>query len=309
MPRYKIAFESSLGRHAVSTQDISQNQVIMTTKAFSWSISDSYKKKLCAKCLSVAPTFFSIKCSCDQLYYCSEECMQSHDRICLLLRKLATLKSPSHDKNVVKLLVMTLYNLFNLDSTLEGYNHPKNLQSHFDDWSGNDQKDWNKMKKFILPLLREADLESDPDEFMHWVSKIESNGFGIWGPGKDVCMGRAVFPEASYFNHSCKPNLACEQDGTVLRIVSLENIPKGIIPDLIIGSQLFISYIDTNLPYQARQAKLWQDYYFKCICDKCEYERSNGSIKISYPESTKKKPRNKNKLLRKSRVNQIDVLR
>lgn len=293
MQLFNIVTESLLGRHAIATQDILPDQIVLETRAFSWSIADSFKKKLCARCLSVAPTFFTIKCICDQVYYCSEECVQSHDRICLLLRKLATLKSPCHDKNVMKLLVMTLNNLFNLKSDIEGYyNHPKNLQSHYDDWPSNDQKDWNKMKKFILPLLSEAELECDPNEIMHWVSKIESNGFGLWGPGRDICMGRAVFPEASYFNHSCNPNLRCEQDGVNLRIISLKHISKG--------TQLFISYIDTNLPLQARQAKLWQDYYFNCICDKCEYEKANGSIKISYPDSTKKKPRNKNKLLRAS---------
>jgi hypothetical protein len=152
-------------------------------------------------------------------------------------------------------------------------------------------------------MLHNLDLESDPDAIMHWVSKIESNGFGIWGPGKDICMGRIVFPTASFFNHSCKPNLACEQDGTLMRITALEHISKGKLCFDILGSQLYISYIDTNLPYQARQAKLSQEYYFKCSCEKCEFERYHGPSKISYPESTKKRPRNKNKDLKRALEN------
>ena len=229
MQSFKIDFEPFLGRHAVATEDIFPNQVVLTTNAFSWSIADSFKKKLCAKCLSVSPTFYTIKCNCDQTYYCSDECFERHDEICQILRKLATLKSPSDYKNVVKLLIMTLYRLSHLDPNmhLEGYKHPRNLQSHYEEWSEKDQKDWNKMKKFILPLLDQAHMESDPLEIMHWVSKIESNGFGLWGIGKDICMGRAIFPEASYFNHSCKPNCTSEQEGTTLRIVALEKIPKG----------------------------------------------------------------------------------
>ncbi|KAJ3037785.1 hypothetical protein HK097_003375, partial [Rhizophlyctis rosea] len=41
----------------------------------------------------------------------------------------------------------------------------------------------------------------DPTEFvLHLISKIESNGFGLWSPKKGNCMGRAIFPRASYFN-------------------------------------------------------------------------------------------------------------
>jgi hypothetical protein len=230
MQSFKIEFESSMGRHAIATQDILPDQVILTARAFSWSVADSFKKKLCGKCLCIAPTFFTLKCSlCNQIYYCSEQCIDRHDKICLLLRKLATFKSPAHDKDVIKLLVITLYNLSNLDPNLdlEGFDHPQTLQSHYNDWPQDDKQSWGKMKKFIIPLLHELDLESDPDAIMHWVSKIESNGFGIWGPGKDICMGRMIFPTASFFNHSCKPNLACEQDGTLMRISALEHISKG----------------------------------------------------------------------------------
>jgi hypothetical protein len=227
MQSFKIEFEPLLGRHAIASHDIHPNQVVLVSRAFSWSIADSFKKKICSKCLAVSSTFFTIKCNlCEQMYYCSESCIDPHDRLCFLLRKLATLKSPAHDKNVIKLLVMTLYNLSNIH-TDKGYNHPTSLQSHYDEWPLDDKQSWTKMKKFIIPMLHQLDLESDPDAIMHWVSKIESNGFGIWGPGKDICMGRMIVPEASFFNHSCKPNLACEQDGTLMRIVALDYISKG----------------------------------------------------------------------------------
>ena len=227
MQSFRIEFDKSLGRHAIATDDILTDQVVLTTTAFSWSISDSFKKKLCGTCLCVALKYFTVKCPCDQMYFCSQSCIQSHDGICMILRKLATLKRPTEDKNIVKLLVMTLYNLSSQRTNAGGYDHPESLQSHYDDWSEEDKKDWNKMKNFLLPLLRESGLECGETEMLCWISKIESNGFGLWGLGKDVCMGRAIFPEASYFNHSCEPNCTSEQDGTKLRIIALKNIPKG----------------------------------------------------------------------------------
>ncbi|KAJ3276709.1 hypothetical protein HK104_003604, partial [Borealophlyctis nickersoniae] len=79
------------------------------------------------------------------------------------------------------------------------------LQSHYHDWPTQDARDWRKTKNFVIKLLAESGLLdheiTDPSEFvLHLISKIESNGFGLWSPKKGVCMGRALFPRASYFN-------------------------------------------------------------------------------------------------------------
>ncbi|KAI9346832.1 hypothetical protein DFJ73DRAFT_837691 [Zopfochytrium polystomum] len=146
--------------------------------------------------------------------------------------------------------------------------------------------------------VAEAEVE---EGVMHLISKVESNGFGVWvippsnvaatdsrnerehggngenGPGnvgvtkqesgkreKSVNAGRALFPLASYFNHSCEPTCECFQQGTTMTIKTIRSVKEG--------EELTISYMDTNLPVQARRSQLSQDYYFLCRCVRCERE-------------------------------------
>ncbi|RKO83582.1 hypothetical protein BDK51DRAFT_11615, partial [Blyttiomyces helicus] len=153
------------------------------------------------------------------------------------------------------------------------------LQSHYLDWPTEDVHDWRKTKNFMLKILEESGLleEGDPEDdignrgdfVLHLISKIESNGFGLWSPKKGVCMGRAIFPRASYFNHSCDPNCECIQDGMIMTIRTKRPVEEG-------EASLTISYIDTNLPLGARRARLQEEYFFTCGCERCNAE-SNGT--------------------------------
>ncbi|KAI8908151.1 hypothetical protein DFJ77DRAFT_550982 [Powellomyces hirtus] len=178
------------------------------------------------------------------------------------------------------------------------YKDIENLQSHYLDWPQDDRVDWRKTKNFIARLLDECHLLEDGDRdkltgdadvfLLALVSRIESNGFGLWSPRKENCMGRAVFPEASYFNHSCNPNSICEQTGPQMTIRTTRAVPRD--------APLTISYIDSNAPLHARRSHLAQDYFFHCKCERCEaeeYAAANGSpatanaqrIKVTYERS------------------------
>ncbi|KAI9004724.1 hypothetical protein BC832DRAFT_521224, partial [Gaertneriomyces semiglobifer] len=152
----------------------------------------------------------------------------------------------------------------------------ENLQSHYDDWASEDAKDWKKMKNFLVRLLEDCDLLEAEDRsppgptgdtspfVMHLISKIESNGFGLYSPRKEQCMGRAVFPMSSYFNHSCDPNCECVQNARVMTVRTIRPVEEG--------EPLTISYIDSNMPLQARRTRLQADYYFLCQCQRCTFE-------------------------------------
>ncbi|KAJ3045956.1 hypothetical protein HDV00_006222 [Rhizophlyctis rosea] len=125
----------------------------------------------------------------------------------------------------------------------------------------------------------------DPTEFvLHLISKIESNGFGLWSPKTVKCLGRAIFPRASYFNHSCDPNCECVQTGRTMTIRT-----KRPVED---NEDLTISYIDTNLPLHARRQRLQEEYFFLCECRRCSAEAASGGGvgtgkvgKVSYERS------------------------
>lgn len=78
------------------------------------------------------------------------------------------------------------------------------LQSHFEDWDDEDQKDWNKQSQIVLSLLELAgltEMASEPGAPLHaltsldvkrLISALESNAFGMFDrtKKKPVCFGR-----------------------------------------------------------------------------------------------------------------------
>ncbi|KAK5668814.1 hypothetical protein BDV3_006448 [Batrachochytrium dendrobatidis] len=181
-----------------------------------------------------------------------------------------------------------------------------NLQSHYSSWQFETHNEWKKSMTFLFKLLTDSnivpcqdiDIQTVRDCLFHIISRIESNCFGIWKPnGKEACMGRAVFPAASYFNHSCFPNCQSIKHDHKMAFRTLKDVSKG--------EMLTISYIDTNMPVSARRARLMDDYFFECMCERCISESgmvSNASqLKVSYTfkkyehkKRTKKKSKNKN---------------
>ncbi|RUP47640.1 hypothetical protein BC936DRAFT_145505 [Jimgerdemannia flammicorona] len=92
----------------------------------SLAIFDSYKKRVCAYCLYYyARGSLALRCTtCDQVYFCSRACMRvylgddangreagetHHERVCVPLRRLATLRADRHLKSIVKLMLHVLW--------------------------------------------------------------------------------------------------------------------------------------------------------------------------------------------------------
>ncbi|KAF9361845.1 hypothetical protein BGX26_011069 [Mortierella sp. AD094] len=104
------------------------------------------------------------------------------------------------------------------------------LQSHFEDWDEEDTKDWNKQSHVVLSLLEMAGLTEIATErdgplkiitskdVKKLISALESNAFGMFDrmKKKPICFGRAIYPIASFFNHSCECNsTAVQADGSM----------------------------------------------------------------------------------------------
>ncbi|KAF9425428.1 hypothetical protein BGZ94_007531 [Podila epigama] len=252
------------------------------------------------------------------------------------------------------------------------------LQSHFEDWSEEDHKDWNKQSQVVLGLLqlcglteietKESGLQTiTAVDIKRMISALESNAFGMFdrSKSKPICFGRAIYPIASFFNHSCECNAtAVQADGSEGEITgdmvvgamnttqepapappptpptsttrpnqkgqkkksgkgggrggrstpqtadktlskqsttASASIPdenqqeepeastaeadvfKSIvgefrmmtffaIRDILKGQDITISYIDTEMPLQARRLALLTDYWFHCCCVRCVRE-------------------------------------
>ena len=95
------------------------------------------------------------------------------------------------------------------------------------------------------------------------------NAFGIRSGGEDneEYMGYSVYPEASYFNHSCSPNISKKREG--------KSWVFSIARPVREGEQLCISYLggdEKDMTLAERRARLQQVWGFECKCERCQQE-------------------------------------
>lgn len=80
-------------------------------------------------------------------------------------------------------------------------------------------------------------------------------------------LGYLLYPEASFFNHSCAPNLLKSRSGDKMVFRALQTIQQG--------EQLCIDYFQISAePLAYRQKTLKENWFFECACDRCKSELS-----------------------------------
>ena len=82
--------------------------------------------------------------------------------------------------------------------------------------------------------------------------------------GKGITEGLWFYP--SLFNHSCIANCHQFGFGDILIIMAINDIEKN--------SELFLNYLNEDLPLDIRQNLLKEKYDFDCYCELCNYEKN-----------------------------------
>jgi len=137
------------------------------------------------------------------------------------------------------------------------------------------QLSFNQIAAIIVKMSDKFQLEFDPYFDPGWVLRLHCiimcNAFSIRLPSDGYEYNKisgsalALYEILSLFNHSCAPNAQMKQVLPKSPVITTTPIKKG--------EQLFISYIDTNLPRHERQDKLLATYGFACQCEKCTYDK------------------------------------
>lgn len=134
-----------------------------------------------------------------------------------------------------------------------------------------DEIDLQAEVRQITPFLKHSlppEFESLVDSTAYsFLSRHLSNSFGIWelpiSPDSEN-LGSAMYPSASYFNHSCDPNVVKIRQGrTVLFVTS-----KDVKPE----EELCISYGHTERLVLERRQVLRDWWGFTCNCSRCIHE-------------------------------------
>ncbi|KAG7664237.1 SET6 [[Candida] subhashii] len=107
----------------------------------------------------------------------------------------------------------------------------------------------------------------NPDHVRAIIGKNLSNAFGIWSetsnPTEDKeFFGFGVYPSASFFNHSCAPNIVKTMDTNKLSFRTLRDILPG--EELCIN---YGNYLDESVETRRKELSEW---FFDCACNKCE---------------------------------------
>ncbi|KAH9946515.1 SET domain-containing protein [Amylocystis lapponica] len=91
------------------------------------------------------------------------------------------------------------------------------------------------------------------------------NSFGIWEmplTEESECLGFAVYPRQSLFNHHCSPNVSKERNGRALRFLTMKTVGAG--------EELCISYGHVEgMGWRERRKELQEGWFFECRCSRC----------------------------------------
>lgn len=123
----------------------------------------------------------------------------------------------------------------------------------------------------INPFLKQilsTDLRSLVESTSYpFLSRHLSNSFGIWelplSPDSEN-LGSAMYPSASYFNHSCEPNVAKLRKGRAFLFFTSREVQAG--------EELCISYGSTERHVVERGQYLRDWWGFTCTCPRCKRE-------------------------------------
>ena len=122
--------------------------------------------------------------------------------------------------------------------------------------------------KFIR-LISRQELQPfiSPNRVRSIIGKNLSNAFGIWSnvtsktEDKEF-FGFGVYPSASFFNHSCGPNIIKTRIDNKLVFTTLRDIQPGEELNIDYGN-----YLNEDVLVRRSQLKEW---FFDCGCSKCE---------------------------------------
>ncbi|CAF1176493.1 unnamed protein product [Rotaria sp. Silwood1] len=134
----------------------------------------------------------------------------------------------------------------------------------------------NKIYKFLkISTSEKLQPYITPSTIRSIIGKNLTNIYAIWSidepNGNKEYFGYSLYPSASFFNHSCNPNLMKIKQGAKIIFKLLKNIKKD--------EELCIHYgnsISDGLEIRRKYLKEW---FFDCLCERCVEEMNLKNAK------------------------------
>lgn len=112
----------------------------------------------------------------------------------------------------------------------------------------------------LQPYIRQTSIKNI-------IGRYLSNAFGIWSDVESPetedreFFGFGVFPSASFFNHSCGPNMVKKRSNNSFSFTALRDIEAG--------EELCINYGYSTTEKVEERRKHLEEWFFVCQCKKC----------------------------------------
>lgn len=149
-----------------------------------------------------------------------------------------------------------------------------------------------KVQKYPYLLLSYTNIYKfirlvSPKQFLPYVTPTNirgiigrnlTNAFGIWSPITEQdeereFFGFGVYARASYFNHSCDPNIEKIRTGRTYKFIASK--------DINVDEELCISYGIRKSDTVEQRRKCLSEWFFICGCIRCVKELKDSEDKLS----------------------------
>ncbi|KAI0673183.1 SET domain-containing protein [Trametes maxima] len=150
-----------------------------------------------------------------------------------------------------------------------------------------DRAMWKKAHKLYLQAFQEPSTEAEKKRLAKLLKKplkqeISESLFGydafLRGLGRmslNLEAHGGLYVLHSHLNHSCTPNVSVrhlDQRTALSRITVLSR--RDIAP----GEELFITYVNPELPLEQRRRQLMEWGFGKCVCERCVREEAERNV-------------------------------
>ncbi|KIO02619.1 hypothetical protein M404DRAFT_15992 [Pisolithus tinctorius Marx 270] len=285
------------GRSLFAARDIpAGTRVHSSPGPFAHVIYKDYRREVCAQCFAYAASdsvpvkavqsrVWSIKCNPEGLqasaaWFCSEDCKKTWEKdetgplqlqldAALTKALVASRRKGSKSTNTPSFGSSD-------DLTQDAIDQAwKNSWTHFLHIQNNELANVRERQHilsahlriyaFLCNALPRYLLQYTPTTVREVLARDTGNAFGIWdGDRRDEMLGWGIWISASYFNHSCSPNIRKIRQGRALYFETSRAVSAG--------EELYISYVDTDQPVEQRQKDLESSWFFRCGCSRCNTE-------------------------------------
>jgi len=264
------------GRYVAAERDVKIGEVILVSPPYAAVVQEKKIQYVCDSCFKAFDEPLSLHCPlCSRVFYCSSTCQHNaedkHTLECPAFKQLDTTLFDGYTFSIIKLIIRLLnYRAQEIkennsvSSDKVTFKHVSKLVSNTSQFPLEKVDVRNKAIDYILSVIS-PEIAVSKDEITELWCKEECNSFGLWRPRGE---GLGLYPMASFFNHSCLPNVLRIEEGSTLVFKAITDVPAN--------AELCLSYINPDHNYQDRQAQLKEEYYFACDCARCEQEKHSS---------------------------------